>query len=142
MAEVRAQSAIKASGDVEVDGGLLRVSTMAPGVGKYEQAKWAKRATTGRATAGAAVVADISLLGGDDIEWVEAEGSLDVELCGTVEAEREERAVVDGDAAEVGGVGTECLHLHHRPLDEIAASLGVQHHCARDRLQQQKTSGC
>ena len=68
MAEVCAQAAVEASGDVEVDAGPLHVATVAPGISKHKEAEGTECATSSRATAGAAVVANICLLGSGDVD--------------------------------------------------------------------------
>ena len=130
LAEVRGEAAVQPLGHVEVDGRLLAEAL----VGEDEQPEGAERAPAGGAAAGAAVVADVGLVERHDGAAVDLELGDDVELGGAVEVEREHGAVVDGDAAEVGGVGAQRLDLLDGPLQEVAAGLGVQQHRAGDRL--------
>ena len=130
LAEVRGEGAVQALGHVEVDGRLLAQVL----VGEDEQAEGAE-GTAGRgATARAAVVPHVGLVERHDGAAVELELRLDVQLRGAPEVERERRAVVDGDAAEVRGVGAQRLRFLHGPLQQVAARLGVQQHRPGDTL--------
>ncbi|WVZ78252.1 LOW QUALITY PROTEIN: hypothetical protein U9M48_025995 [Paspalum notatum var. saurae] len=137
LAEVRGEAPVQALGDVEVDGRLLAEVA----VGEDEQAEWPQRAPGGGAAAGAAVVADVGVVERHDGAAVEAELGLDVELRGAAQAEREDGAGVEGDAAEVGGVGAQRLHLVDGPLQQVGAGLGVEEHGARDALQRRPALG-
>jgi hypothetical protein len=134
LAEVCGEGAVH----VEVDGRLLAA---AAAVGEDEQAEGAQRAPRRGAPAGAAAVAHVVVQRRSDGAAVQLELHLDVQLRGAAEVEREHGAVVDGDAAEVGGVGAQRLHLLHGPLQQVGARLGVQQHRPRDALQRRPALG-